>query len=297
MPSRRAVPGELLSCPEKDCKYRCMTQASLNRHLTEHADERRAAELATAGPVARAALGKRTFLRTAIYARKSPSGENTRDGLAGDPEQQLIEARRHVTRDTGLFLLWEGADQDVSGDVPLFNRPAGEKLWSLVKGGQVDVLVVWSLSRLSREDPLDVLIMLRNLDKWHVKLVSVCEPFLNSYPQNTMPEELRETLAFLWALQNHKYVKDVRIATRRAKRLLSREGKPMGRHPKGCGVPAEKGGWGPCPTGNHGPDGKPRRGKVAMGKAPPSKKKGQKRGTPPLRVREYEPPLEPSGGT
>jgi DNA invertase Pin-like site-specific DNA recombinase len=84
-------------------------------------------------------------MRAAIYARFSTDRQN----------ETSIEAQERLCRTRaatlGANVVAVHADQAISGSVPVDLRPGGKALLADVLAGRVDVVLVESLSRLSRD--------------------------------------------------------------------------------------------------------------------------------------------------
>jgi DNA invertase Pin-like site-specific DNA recombinase len=176
---------------------------------------------------------KNRTIRAALYARVSTDqGEQ-------DPEQQLI-ALRHEAERRGYVIAWEGSDM-VTGDSELWEREEGKKLWAQTKSGNVDVILVWDSSRLSRQHPVNVFKMLGLLERMNVGVACVTEPYLDTTSSN----EFRDLIVFIITWFNNYFLKKLREATVRGKAAAKARGIPQGTHPKNCGIDY------PCPTGAH----------------------------------------------
>jgi DNA invertase Pin-like site-specific DNA recombinase len=179
--------------------------------------------------------------RAVIYLRVSTIDQH--------PENQLPAARAfcgmrgfELARECGKNGLYE--DKGVSGKN--LDRPALKDLIRDAGEGRFEVVVFRRLSRLGRS-------LRDNIALWDyfqsvgVALVSVEEPYDTTTPAGRL---IRNVMASVAEYQREEMLEQQRegIERRRA------EGKPIGRHPNGCGIPKELGGRGPCPYGvNHLP--------------------------------------------
>ena len=82
--------------------------------------------------------------RGAIYTRVSQD----RDGTGASVGQQLADCRKHAA-DHGFQIVAELSDNDTSAYTGK-RRPSYEKLIELISSGQVDAVIVWEQSRLTR---------------------------------------------------------------------------------------------------------------------------------------------------
>ncbi len=76
----------------------------------------------------------------------------------------------------------EGHFDDVgkSGWDPSIHRPGFEEMMTAVRAGNVDAVVVFSLSRLTRRGALEAMRIIEELESYGVRLVSVEEPYLDT---------------------------------------------------------------------------------------------------------------------
>jgi site-specific DNA recombinase len=82
--------------------------------------------------------------RVAIYTRVSQD----RDGTGTSVAQQLADCRKYAA-DQGFQIVAELSDNDISAYTGK-RRPSYEKLIELISGGEVDAVIVWEQSRLTR---------------------------------------------------------------------------------------------------------------------------------------------------
>lgn len=79
---------------------------------------------------------------------------------------------------------WDNAghfeDIGKSGWDPNTHRPGFEEMMAAVRGGHVDAVVVFSLSRLTRRGALEAMKIIDELERHGVRLVSVEEPYLDT---------------------------------------------------------------------------------------------------------------------
>lgn len=71
-------------------------------------------------------------------------------------------------------------DVGKSGWDPSIHRPGFEEMMTAVRGGHVDAVVVFSLSRLTRRGALEAMRIIEELESHGVRLVSVEEPYLDT---------------------------------------------------------------------------------------------------------------------
>ena len=109
-------------------------------------------------------------MKTALYCRVS-----TADGRQ-DCQNQL-RALREYAKGQGWEIVGEYLDQRSGRRA---DRPEFLKAMQDAKRGRYDVLLFWSLDRLSREGALKTLQTLRQLSDFGIKFRSLQEPYLDS---------------------------------------------------------------------------------------------------------------------
>lgn len=130
-------------------------------------------------------------VRVGLMIRQSKARE---DDSHGSPRAQL-EGGLHLIQSPAHDRWYVNphhvfADIGVSGWAPGVKRPGYDGMMSVVRAGKLDVLVVWSLARLSRKGALDVLSVIAEFAKHGVRLVSVTEPWLDTDPNNPVGQAI-----------------------------------------------------------------------------------------------------------
>ncbi|MCM1972637.1 recombinase family protein [Streptomyces sp. G1] len=115
-------------------------------------------------------------VRVAVYARQSKARP---DSSEASPEAQLA-AGTSLADSRGWRVVHRFKDVGRSGWDPKAVRPGFEELMTAVRAGEVDVVVVNELSRLTRKGAHDALEIDREFKKYGVRFVSVLEPFLDT---------------------------------------------------------------------------------------------------------------------
>ncbi|MFD3995759.1 recombinase family protein [Streptomyces sp. NPDC058583] len=115
-------------------------------------------------------------VRVAVYARQSKARP---DSSEASPEAQMAAGEALAAR-RGWEVVHAFKDVGRSGWDPHAIRPAFEDLMSAVRAGEVDVVVVNELSRLTRQGAHDALEIDEEFKKYGVRFVSVLEPFLDT---------------------------------------------------------------------------------------------------------------------
>ncbi|MFD5191332.1 recombinase family protein [Streptomyces sp. NPDC058357] len=115
-------------------------------------------------------------VRVAVYARQSKARP---DSSEASPEAQLA-AGDALSDSRGWRVVHRFKDVGRSGWDPKAVRPGFEDLMAAVRAGEVDVVVVNELSRLTRKGAHDALEIDKEFKKHQVRFVSVLEPFLDT---------------------------------------------------------------------------------------------------------------------
>ena len=152
----------------------------------------------------------------AIYARVSTSDKGQ------NPENQLQELRRFAATQ-GWAVVEEFVDHESGGSS---QRAGFSAMHSLASRHGFDVLLFWSLDRLSREGALKTLETLNELSSWKVAYRSYTEPYLDS--AGVFSEAIIAILATLAKQERVRIQERVTAGLRRARA----EGKRLGRPPR-----------------------------------------------------------------
>jgi site-specific DNA recombinase len=115
-------------------------------------------------------------VRAVSYIRQSKRRE---DDSASSPEAQRTKCEALITA-KGWDNAGHFADVGKSGWDPKVVRPEFEEMMAAVRAGHVDAVVVFSLSRLTRQGALEAMLINEELAKHGVLLVSVEEPYLDT---------------------------------------------------------------------------------------------------------------------
>ncbi|MEH6373277.1 recombinase family protein [Streptomyces sp. KLMMK] len=115
-------------------------------------------------------------MRAVSYIRQSKRRE--------DDSQASPIAQRERCSSLVASKGWDDAghfeDVGKSGWDPGVHRPGFEEMMAAVRGGHVDAVVVFSLSRLTRRGALEAMKIIDELERHGVRLVSVEEPYLDT---------------------------------------------------------------------------------------------------------------------
>ena len=155
--------------------------------------------------------------RAVIYARVS----NDRDGRMTSVEQQLAECQREAKR-RGLQVVCELYDNDISAFTGK-PRPAYDELLRMIRDGEVDAVIVWEQSRLTRR-PLEL-----------EEYVGACESVARSIPTYIVVDgDLKldtpngRMVARIKGAVNRQEVEQLIERTKRGLRARAANGEPVG---------------------------------------------------------------------
>lgn len=225
-----------LMCPVASCswgkggnRYVGSSSLALAGHVQKrHPEELRPLPLAPRAPPTAMPAPK----RAAIYLRVSTVDQH--------PENQLPNIRQHCAlKGWEIVEVYEDRASGKNMDRPALQR----LLHDSVTGHPppFDVVVFRRLSRLGRSLK-DNITLFDHFAQLGIAMVSTEE----SYDTSTVTGRFqRNILASVHEYFRENMIEEIKEgqARRRA------EGKYMGRHPAGCGIPTELGGLGPCPDG------------------------------------------------
>jgi site-specific DNA recombinase len=106
---------------------------------------------------------RQAILRVIIYARVSTDEQATNYSL-----DSQIEACRKYAERLGFIVVTEFRE-DFTGTVPLEQRPEGKKAYAMLRSGEADALIIYTVDRLVRPpeegDEWDMPVLVRNLAK------------------------------------------------------------------------------------------------------------------------------------
>jgi putative DNA-invertase from lambdoid prophage Rac len=111
------------------------------------------------------------IMRVAIYSRVSTAEQTV--------ENQLAQLRQFATSQ-GWEIAAEFCDEAISGSKGEKDRPAFRQMFEAASRRQFDVLLFWSLDRLSREGVLPTLTYLQRLTNYGIKWRSFTEQYIDS---------------------------------------------------------------------------------------------------------------------
>ncbi len=149
------------------------------------------------------------MIRTATYCRVSTDNQEAE----GTSLQTQLEACLNYCQGKGYDVSYRFSE--VYSGLSL-ERPELDKLRELVRNGQIDVVVVYCLDRLSR-DPGHGVILTQELEKHRVALETVTEDVDNS--------ELGKLISYIRGYASKVEAEKIRERTMRGKRAKAKEGK------------------------------------------------------------------------
>ncbi|WP_330333205.1 recombinase family protein [Streptomyces sp. NBC_00536] len=135
-------------------------------------------------PVELIALGDRDqdMIRAVTYERQSHKSET--DSQAS-PKMQRDKSVAYIkSQDNWAHVEADYADVGLSGYDPNVVRPGFERLMADARAKKFDVVVIYMLSRLTRQGAAEALRIQQELAKHGVALVSTQEPFINTSDDN-----------------------------------------------------------------------------------------------------------------
>jgi DNA invertase Pin-like site-specific DNA recombinase len=127
-------------------------------------------------------------------------------------------------------IIAEFLDEGVSGDTFYYERPEGKKLYELINKNKIEGIVVFSVDRFSRQNPMKVLPLIMNLKNRGIKFISVTESVFNM--ESEFAEPLQYMLSWFsnYFLVQHKV--KVNAGIKKARKFGTKSGKPIGRERK-----------------------------------------------------------------
>ncbi|MFC1893832.1 recombinase family protein, partial [Chloroflexota bacterium] len=146
--------------------------------------------------------------RAAVFTRVSTEDQE-REGTS---LQTQLEACSNYCRDKGYDVYYR-FNETYSG--LMLDRPKLNELRDLVRSGDIDVVVVYCLDRLSR-DPTHGVILIQELEKHRVTLEAVTEDIDNS--------ELGKLISYIRGFASKLEAEKIRERTMRGKKARAKEG-------------------------------------------------------------------------
>jgi DNA invertase Pin-like site-specific DNA recombinase len=157
--------------------------------------------------------------KIAIYTRVSKD-EAASDGSMQDPSNQLIPLRKYAEA-FDYDVKFEFVDRASGGSA---NRPEFQKMLSEVRQRHIDLVLVWSLDRFSREGMVNTLKYIQTLKNYKCDLKSLQESWLD-----TTQEGVAELLLaiFSWVAKEER--RKISERTKAGLARLKAQGVKLGR--------------------------------------------------------------------
>lgn len=165
--------------------------------------------------------------RVAIYTRLSPNPEKD-DTLS--QEKQLLE---YISRQE-WELVEHYKDIHVSGGIKGKDRPRFSEMMEGARRRKFDLLLFWSLDRLSREGPYETMTYLRQLNDYGVDFKSYTEQYLDSCGL------FKDAIVSLLGAIAHQEKIRIGERTRAGLRVAREKGSRLGRPPATVVSPKRK---------------------------------------------------------
>jgi DNA invertase Pin-like site-specific DNA recombinase len=154
-------------------------------------------------------------MRVAIYARVST------DDKGQDPLNQLLELREFAAR-RGWTIVQEYTDEATAKNG---ERTGFQQMWADVAKHRFDLLLFWSLDRLTREGTYKTLTYLRRLSDAGVKFKSYTEQYIDSL--GVFGEAIIGVLAAVAAQERIRISEQTKAGLARTRAQGTRLGRPV----------------------------------------------------------------------
>ena len=154
-------------------------------------------------------------IRIAIYGRVSTDKQ--------DSENQLVQLREFASRQNWQIVS-SYIDQGVSGSKAGTTRPEFARMMQDASQKKFDLVLFWSLDRLSREGVSETLAYLNQLDSWKIGFKSYTEQYLDSL--GLFKDAILALLATLAKQERIRISERTKAGLERAKAKGQRLGRP-----------------------------------------------------------------------
>lgn len=163
-------------------------------------------------------------MKVVIYARVST------DDKGQDPQVQLDKCKAYCTM-REYEVIGEFIDEGVSGNTWFYDRPQGKAMNSVIKryeNTQIGLgIVVFAIDRFSRQDPLKILPLIKELKEKNILVISITEPAFDMAGSFAQPMQYLLTWFSSYFLEQH--VTKVKAGMDRAKKNGTKSGKAIGK--------------------------------------------------------------------
>lgn len=150
-------------------------------------------------------------MKVVIYSRVST------DDKEQDPERQVMKCQQYSELHEHHVL--EVLKDFCSGDSEPFERPECKKILDY----DVEGIIIFSMDRLTRQHPIKVMSMLKNLKDRGIKVISITEPVFN------MESEFSEVLLFFMTWWNNYFLTKLKRDIKSGMDRARANGKQIGR--------------------------------------------------------------------
>lgn len=163
-------------------------------------------------------------MKVVIYCRVST------DDKGQDPLVQLDKCKAYCALHE-YEIIGEFLDSGVSGNTYYFDRPEGKKMESIIKRYENTAIglgvVVFAIDRFSRQDPLKILPLIKELKEKNIMVISITEPAFDMAGSFAQPMQYLLTWFSSYFLEQH--VTKVKAGMDKAKLKGTKSGKPIGK--------------------------------------------------------------------
>lgn len=163
-------------------------------------------------------------MKVVIYARVST------DDKGQDPQVQLDKCRQFC-KFQEYEIVEEFVDEGISGNTYFYDRPSGSKMYSVIKryeNTQIGLGVVcFAVDRFSRQDPIKLLPLIKEMKDKNIMFISVTEPVFNMAGSMAQPMQYLLTWFSSYFLEQH--VTKVKAGMDKARLKGTKSGKSIGK--------------------------------------------------------------------
>ena len=171
-------------------------------------------------------------MKVVIYCRVST------DDKGQDPQVQLDKCRQFC-KFNDYEVIGEFVDEGISGNTYYYDRPNGKLMDSIIKryeDTQIGLgIVCFAVDRFSRQDPIKLLPLIKELKDRNILFISVTEPVFNMAGSMAQPMQYLLTWFSSYFLEQH--VTKVKAGMDKARLKGTKSGKAIGK-PRRANYPA-----------------------------------------------------------
>ena len=163
-------------------------------------------------------------MKVVIYARVST------DDKGQDPQVQLDKCRQFC-KFNEYEVIGEFVDEGISGNTYYYDRPKGKEMYSIIRryeNTQIGLgIVCFAVDRFSRQDPIRLLPLIKDLKDKNILFISVTEPVFNMAGSMAQPMQYLLTWFASYFLEQH--VTKVKAGMDKAKIKGTKSGLAIGK--------------------------------------------------------------------